>query len=67
MPRFVVAPMRLTSALRDAAFVILLPNMPVATDFDLAPFAEEVHDRDADAVQPAGGLIRTFFELAAEL
>ena len=53
-------------ALRDATFVFLLPDVAIAGDFDFAPFGEEVHDGDADAVQPAGGLVGAFFELAAE-
>ena len=52
---------------RHAALVFLLIDVPVAADFDLAPFGEEVHDRDADAVQTAGGLIGALVELAAEL
>ena len=40
--------------------------MAIAGDFDFAPFGEEVHDRDADAVQTAGGLVRPLFEFAAE-
>ncbi len=52
--------------LGDAALVLLVINLAIATDFDLAPFGEEVHDRDADAVQAAGGLVGAFFELAAE-
>ncbi len=51
----------------NAAFVFLLPDVAVAGDFDLAPFGKEVDDGDADAVQTAGGLVRAFFELAAEL
>ena len=39
----------------------------VAADFDLAPFGEEVHHGDADAVQTAGGLVGALLELAAEL
>ena len=51
----------------DAALVFLLVDVAVAADFDLAPFGEEVDDRDADAVQAAGGLVGAFVELAAEL
>ena len=50
-----------------AALVLLLIDVAVAADFDLAPFGEEVDDRDADAVQAAGGLIGALVELAAEL
>ena len=50
----------------DAALVFLMVDVAVAADFDFAPFAEEVDDRDADAVQTAGGLVGAFFELAAE-
>ena len=53
--------------LGDAAFVFLLIDVAVAADFDFAPFGEEIDDRDADAVQAAGGLVGAFFELAAEL
>ncbi len=53
--------------LGDAALVFLVIDVAVAADFDLAPFGEEVHDRDADAVQAAGGLVGAFVELAAEL
>ena len=52
---------------RHAALVFLLIDVAVAADFDLAPFGEEVDDRDADAVQAAGGLVGPFAELAAEL
>ena len=52
---------------RHAAFVFLLIDVAVAADFDLAPFGEEVHDLDADAVQAAGGLVGLLVELAAEL
>ena len=53
--------------LGDAAFVFLVIDLAIAADFDFAPFGEEVHDRDADAVETAGGLVGAFFELAAEL
>ena len=49
-----------------AAFVFLVIDLAIAADFDLAPFGEEVDDRDADAVQTAGSLVGAFFELAAE-
>ncbi len=52
--------------LGDAAFVLLVIDLAVAADFDFAPFGEEVDDRDADAVETAGGLVGAFFELAAE-
>ena len=52
--------------LGNAAFVLLLVDLAIAADFDLAPFGEEVDDGDADAVQAAGGLVGAFVELAAE-
>ncbi len=52
--------------LGDAALVFLMEDEAVAADFDLAPFGEEVHHRDANAVQAAGGLVGAFLELAAE-
>ena len=52
---------------RHAALVFLLIDVPLAADFDLAPFGEEVDHGDADAVQAAGGLIGPLLELAAEL
>ncbi len=53
--------------LGDAALVFLVVDVAVAADFHLAPFGEEVHDGDADAVQAAGGLVGALLELAAEL
>jgi hypothetical protein len=53
--------------LGDAAFVFLVVDLAIAADFDFAPFGEEVHDRDADAVEATGGLVGAFFEFAAEL
>ena len=52
---------------RNAALVFLIVLASVAADFHVAPFGEEVDDRNADAVQPAGRLIRALIELAAEL
>jgi hypothetical protein len=52
--------------LGDAAFVFLVVDLAVATDFDFAPFGEEVDNGDADAVEAAGGLVGALFELAAE-
>ena len=49
-----------------AAAEFLVIDVPVAADFDLAPFGEEIHDGDADAVQAAGGLVGALLELAAE-
>src|SRR5688500_8823529 len=48
---------------RHAALVLLLVNVAIAADLDLAPLAEEVDHGDADAVQTAGGLIGVFGEL----
>src|SRR5262249_44075129 len=53
-------------ALGDAPFVLLVIDMPIAADFDLAPFGEEIHYRHTDPVQTAGGLIGPFGEFAAE-
>ena len=53
--------------LRHAALVFLVIDVAVAADFDLAPFGEEIHHGDADAVQAAGGLVGALAELAAEL
>ena len=52
---------------RNAPFVLLLIDVPVARDLHFAPLRQEVDDRHADAVQTAGGLVGTFLELAAEL
>ena len=52
---------------RHAALVLLLIDVALAADLDLAPFGEEVDHGDAHAVQTAGGLIGALFELAAEL
>ena len=52
---------------RHAALVLLLIDVPVAADFDFAPFGEEIDHGDADAVQTAGGLVGPLAELAAEL
>ena len=67
MPRLVVLADAADVGLGDAALVLLVVDVAVAADFDLAPFGEEVHDGDADAVQAAGGLVGAFLELAAEL
>ena len=50
----------------DAPFVLLRPSEPLAADLDLRPLAQEVDDRHADPVQPAGSLIGPFLELAAK-
>ncbi len=42
-----------------------LPAPAVAVDLELEPGRERVHDRDADAVQPAGDLVPLTSELAA--
>ena len=67
VPRLVVCADAADVGLGDAALVLLVVDVAVAADFDLAPFGEEVDDRDADAVQAAGGLVGAFVELAAEL
>ena len=54
-------------ALGDAALVLLVIDVAVAADFDLAPFGEEIDGRDADAVQAAGGFVGALLKLAAEL
>ena len=59
--------MRRTSAGGHAALVLLLEDVALAADFDLAPFGEEVDHGDAHAVQSAGGLVGPLLELAAEL
>ena len=50
-----------------ATLVLLLPQMAITRDLHLAPLGEEVHHRDADAMEAAGGLVGPFLELAAEL
>ena len=67
VPRRSVRPMRRTSASGHAALVLLLVDVALAADLDLAPFGEEVDHGDAHAVQAAGGLVGPFLELAAEL
>ena len=57
VPRLVGVADAADFALGDAALVFLVIDVAVAADFDFAPFGEEVHDRDADAVQAAGGLV----------
>ena len=51
----------------DAAFILLLPEVAVTRDLHLAPFREEVHDRDADAMEATGGLVGPLLKLASEL
>ena len=41
--------------------------MAVTRNLHLAPLREEVHHRDADAMEAAGGLVGPFLELATEL
>ena len=48
-----------------AALVLLVPDLSVAVDLHLEPFAQRVHDRHADAVQTARDLVRVLVELAA--
>ena len=52
---------------RHAALIFLLIKMPVAADFDFAPFGKKVDHFHADAVQPAGGFVGLLVEFAAEL
>ena len=54
------------AAWRRGTFVLLVEHLAIAADFDFAPFGKEVDDGAADTVQAAGGLVRAFFELAAE-
>src|SRR5206468_9394292 len=42
---------------RHAALVALRPDVAVAPDLEVEPLRERVHDRDADAVKPAGNLV----------
>src|SRR2546425_501541 len=49
----------------DPVLVALRPLLAVPADLDLEPFAERVHDGDADAVQAAGDLVRGVLELPA--
>ena len=51
---------------RDSALIFLIEGVSVATNFDVAPFGEEIHDRNADAVQTARRLIRALRELTAK-
>ncbi len=51
MPRLVVAPSAANFSGGHAPHVVLLVQVPVAADFDIAPFGKEVHNRDAHAVQ----------------
>src|SRR5581483_10814509 len=50
---------------RLAARELLTPDLPVAVDLGYEPLRERVHDRDADAVQPARDLVAALAELAA--
>ena len=50
----------------DAALVLLLPEVAATRDLHLAPFGEEVHHRDADAMEAARGLVGALLELASE-
>ena len=50
---------------RLAALVPLLVHVAVAPDLELEPLGQRVDDRDADAVQTAGDLVRGVLELAA--
>ena len=52
-------------AARRAPAVALGPQAPVARHLDLQAVGQRVHDRQADAVQPAGGGIGLAAELAA--
>src|SRR5439155_7833495 len=49
----------------DPVLVALRPLLAVPADLDLEPFAERVHDGDADAAQAAGDLVRGVLELPA--
>jgi len=40
--------------------------MKIVGDIDFAPFGEKVDDGNADSVQSAGGLVRSFGKLSAE-
>src|SRR5205814_9940293 len=42
---------------RFALGIIRLPSVAIAPDLQLQIFAESVHARNADAVQPAGNLV----------
>ena len=67
VPTRSLRPMRRTSAGGHAPLVLLLIDVALAADLDLAPFGEEVDHGDAHAVQAAGGLVGPLLELAAEL
>ena len=53
--------------LRDAAAEALPPQLAVAGDLDDHAVRQCVHDRGADPVQPARGLVGAFAELAARV
>jgi hypothetical protein len=50
-----------------AALIPLLEDLAVLPDFQLQPFGQRVHDRDADSVQPAGNRVGALLELAARV
>jgi hypothetical protein len=50
-----------------AALVLLVVQVAVARDIDLQPLRERVHDRHADAVQPARHAVAAAAELAARV
>ena len=64
---FLGRPDSLHGSQRNAAFVLLLVDVPVAGHFDFAPLRQEIHDRHAHTVQSAGRLVGTFLEFSAEL
>ena len=52
---------------RIAALVALAPHVAVAADLEVERLGERVHDRDADAVQPARDLVARAAELSARV